>query len=91
MSLAEAVAEQTSLALENSRLFREMLERHHVHVDDVAAAIAEIQRRYEAGFADEMPRVSEISIQRKPRRDAVAIGGPDLQVLTRLRVHGLIR
>lgn len=35
-------------------IFREMLERHRVAVDDVEAAIAEIQWRYEAGFADEM-------------------------------------
>ena len=62
-------------------IFREMLERHRVVVDDLDAAVAEIQRRYEAGFADEMrdsPAVLmpgvEAVLDAVSGRDDVAVG-----------------
>jgi phosphoglycolate phosphatase len=37
-------------------IFAELLQRHAIEVDDEAAVLAEIRRRYEAGFAEAMGR-----------------------------------
>ncbi len=77
-------------------IFREMLEQHGVRVEDAESAIAEIQRRYEAGFADEMrdsPAVLmpgiEAVLDAVANRDDVAVGlvTGNLETTARIKVE----
>lgn len=52
--VADAFADTRADGKTDPMIFRELLERHEVEVADLDAAVAEIQRRYEAGFGAEM-------------------------------------
>lgn len=77
-------------------IFREMLERHRVSVDDLDAAVAEVQRRYAAGFGDEMrdspaalmPGIEAV-LDAVSSRDDVAVGllTGNLEATARIKVE----
>jgi phosphoglycolate phosphatase-like HAD superfamily hydrolase len=77
-------------------IFREMLLRHEVEVEDESTAIAEIRRRYEAGFGAEMatssamlmPGVEPLLAALHNRNDvAVGLLTGNLEVTARIKVE----
>jgi len=77
-------------------IFREMLRRHEVEVEEERTAIAEIRRRYEAGFEAEMatspamlmPGVESLLAALNARADvAVGLLTGNLEITARIKVE----